>query len=163
MNRRNLLGMLAVALAMAGATLAADRVKEKGTKEKGTKGHDSMHIDKCARACTDCMLECESCAHHCAHLVAAGKKEHQRTLGTCTDCAVFCALAAKIVAHHGPMAVPACEACAKACDTCGDACEKVGEDDAHMNCSAKACRDCAKACREMVKHAGHNHDKTEGE
>ena len=120
----------------------------------GEKGHHAEHFDKCAKACADCMRECESCAHHCGHLVASGKKEHLKTLGTCADCAEFCASAAKIVSRHGPMAVPACEACAKACDVCAAACEKTS-DDAHMKRCAQACRDCAKACRDMAKHAGH--------
>jgi hypothetical protein len=104
------------------------------------------------------MRECESCAHHCANQVAEGKKDHLKTLGTCTDCAEFCASAAKIVARHGPFAVTICESCEKACDQCGAACEKFSEDK-HMTRCAKACRNCAKACRDMVKQA--NHDKGE--
>jgi len=119
--------------------------------------HDAHaeHFAKCAKACAQCMRECESCAHHCAHLVAQGKKDHFKTLGTCSDCAEFCAMAAKIVSHHGPMAGLCCEACAKACDTCGKACEQFSDDD-HMKRCAEACRDCAKACREMLEHVGHH-------
>lgn len=108
------------------------------------------HMDACARACADCMLECESCMRHCADLVSNGKKEHVVTAGTCADCAEFCSAAAKIVAHRGPMATLICESCAKACDKCGTECEKF-PDDAHMARCAKSCRDCAKSCREMVK------------
>jgi hypothetical protein len=115
----------------------------------------AKHFDDCAKACADCLRECESCAHHCAHLVAEGKKDHLKTLGTCTDCAAFCTLAAQVTSHRGPMAVPACEACAKACDTCAEACEKF-KDDQHMARCAKSCRDCAKACREMIKQVGHD-------
>lgn len=111
------------------------------------------HFATCAKACTMCMRECESCAHHCVHLVAEGKKDHLKTVGTCSDCAEFCAAAAKIVSHQGPMAVLSCEACAKACDACGTECEKHA-DDAHMKRCAKACRECAKACREMIEHVG---------
>ena len=126
----------------------------------GEKDHHAEHFDKCAKACADCMRECESCAHHCAHLMAAGKKEHLKTLGTCADCAEFCASAAKIVSRHGPMAVPACEACAKACDDCAAECKRCCEKtpDEHMSRCAKACNDCAKACRDMAKHAGHAPD-----
>ncbi len=115
----------------------------------------AAHFDTCAKACADCMRECESCAHHCAHLLADGKKEHMTTLGTCTDCAEFCAAAAKITSRHGPMATNICDSCAKACDTCAAACEKMPNDE-HMAKCAKACRDCAKACREMVKHVSEN-------
>jgi hypothetical protein len=74
-------------------------------------------------------------------------------VGTCSDCAEFCAAAAKITSHQGPMAVLICEACAKACDRCGKECEKFPEDE-HMKRCAKACRECAKACREMVEMIG---------
>jgi hypothetical protein len=101
------------------------------------------------------MRECEMCARHCADLVAAGRKEHLKTLGTCADCAEFCAAAARIVSRNGPMSVTICEACAKACDTCGAACEKFASDE-HMRRCAQECRECAKACRDMIQHAGHN-------
>jgi hypothetical protein len=119
----------------------------------GEKGHHEA-FEKCAKACTHCLRECESCAHHCAHLVAEGKKDHLKTLGTCADCADFCTAAARIVARHGKMAVPICESCAKACDVCGEACEKFS-DDKHMARCAKACRECATECRAMIKHVGH--------
>jgi hypothetical protein len=110
-------------------------------------------MDECAKACADCMRECESCSDHCAHLLALGKKEHLTTLQTCTDCGEICGAAAKITSRHGPMAVPICEACVKSCDICAAACEKTG-DDKHMQECAKACRACAKACRDMIKHVG---------
>jgi hypothetical protein len=116
-------------------------------------GHEhKAHFDACAKACADCMRECESCARHCAEQLAAGNKEHGRTLGACADCADVCASAAKIVARQGPLSAAICESCAKVCDECGAACEKFS-DDAHMKRCAKECRDCAKACREMLKHA----------
>jgi hypothetical protein len=99
------------------------------------------------------MRECESCARHCADKIADGKREHITTLGTCSDCADYCAAAAKIVSRRGPMAAMMCESCAKACDTCATACEKMPNDE-HMARCAKSCRDCAKACRDMLKHAG---------
>jgi hypothetical protein len=119
-----------------------------------------MHaMHKCAKACADCMLECDSCAHHCAKLVLKGEKKHARTMATCVDCGTVCGAAAQIVARHGPLAVTICESCAKSCDTCGKACREVGPDDDHMKRCAKACEDCAKACRDMIRHAGHEHGK----
>src|SRR5438067_1119339 len=103
------LGLLAIGLFVAvGLSTAA--------QEK--KAHDphAAHFEQCAKACTDCMRECEACARHCADLTASGKKEHRHTLGTCADCAEFCAAAAKIVSRQGPMASTICESCAKACD-----------------------------------------------
>jgi len=148
MNVRNRFGLsmlVVAAFAFANAAWADDK-----------KDHDkhSAHFEQCAKACADCMRECDLCARHCADLVAAGQKEHLRTLGACLDCSSFCTSAAKITARRGPMAGLICEACAKACDECGAACEKF-PDDAMMAKCAKECRNCAKACREMLKHIGH--------
>jgi hypothetical protein len=112
--------------------------------------HMGAH-DECAKACSDCQRACDSCAHHCGEMVASGKKDHLRTLHTCSDCANFCAAAAQIVARQGPMSGIICEACAKACNLCGAACEKF-PDDEHMKLCALECRKCEKACKEMLKH-----------
>jgi hypothetical protein len=148
MNRCKSLSTLSL-IAM-GLLLFGGGARWAAAKEAGGSHHNGM--DKCAKACADCMRECESCARHCAHMVSKGEKDHFKTLGTCTDCSEFCASAAKIVSRHGPFATTICESCAKACDDCGAACEKF-PDDKHMARCAKACRDCAKACRDMVKHA----------
>jgi hypothetical protein len=136
-------GTAVLALAGQGGTRAAFRDAEK----------DAHHgkYQKCARACADCTLACESCLAHCLTMLAAGHKDHARTARTCNDCGDFCALAAKITSRHGPMAQTTCEACAKVCDTCGEACEKFADDE-HMVACAKACRECARECREMTKH-----------
>src|SRR5262249_49510832 len=120
--------------------------------EKPAHPHE-MH-EKCAKACFDCARECNSCHHHCMHLVSDGKKDHAKTMNLCNDCGTICAAAGQVAGRAGPLSVTLCEACAKACDTCGEACEKF-PDDKHMATCAKACRDCAKACREMIKHAQH--------
>src|SRR5262249_22616229 len=109
----------------------------------------AAQFQHCAKACTDCLRECESCAH----LVASGQKDRLRTLGTCADCAEVCTAAAKIVSRYGPLIGTICESCAKACDTCAAECEKHGNDE-HMQRCAKVCRDCAKACQDMLKHLG---------
>ena len=108
------------------------------------------HFESCAKACADCQLQCDSCFHHCATLVADGKKDHAKTMHTCVDCADCCKLAATLTARHSSFAVPACECCAKCCEECAAACEKF-HNDKHMADCAKSCRDCAKACHEMVK------------
>ena len=115
--------------------------------------HDSPEMTKCEKACVDCAKECESCFHHCAMMLAQGKKEHLRSLQTCNDCGVLCAVAAKLIARHGPFVGLTCDACGKACDLCGAECEKFTGDE-HMKKCATACRDCAKACRDMVKVTG---------
>ena len=153
MNRRELLGLLG-ASAAGFTTLAAY-----GSGPAGETDHNhGGPLEKCAKVCTDCLRECESCSDHCARLVAYGKEDHLTTLQTFADCAELCAAAAKIASRHGTLAVTICEACAKACDVCGAACEKT-PDDKHMQACAKACRDCAKACRDMIKHVGHEQSK----
>jgi hypothetical protein len=153
MNRREVLGALGVTAAglaaLAGTPARAD---------EPTGPHQHGELDKCAKACADCMNSCTSCFHHCAHQLADGKKEHAVTMQTCNDCAEICAAAAKIVGRHGPLSGPVCDACARSCDTCAAACEKFASDE-HMKACAKACRDCARACREMLKHVGHEQAK----
>jgi len=119
MTRRTLLtGLISVGfLVLGGNFLTAD--------DKKVDDKHAAHFEQCAKACTDCLRECESCAHHCAHLVAAGKKDHLRTLGTCADCADVCTAAAKVVARHGPLTSTICESCAKACAACAVECESL--------------------------------------
>jgi hypothetical protein len=151
---------MGVALGAALLALAVPAGRAADDKEAAKHMH-GVHA-KCAQACAVCMLQCEGCARHCAMLLAKGETKHLKTLATCADCGDFCALAAKVVARHGPMSVTTCEACAKVCDTCAKACEEFPSDE-HMKACAKACRDCAMACRDMVKHAGHaGKDKAKG-
>jgi hypothetical protein len=144
MYQRIVFGALfAASLGLSGLAAPAARAEEKD--------HAHEHMMKCAKACLDCQKDCDSCFHHCAHLLADGKKDHAKTMHLCVDCAELCSTAGKLSARNSPLAVTACEACAKACDQCAAACEKF-PDDAHMKMCAKSCRDCAKECREMVKH-----------
>ncbi|MBI3410871.1 MAG: four-helix bundle copper-binding protein [Planctomycetes bacterium] len=109
---------------------------------------------KCAKTCADCQLQCDACFHHCAKLLADGKKEHAKSMQLCVDCAELCSTAAKLVARHSPLSALACEACANGADLCAASCEKF-DSDMHMAACAKACRQCARECREMVKHLVH--------
>jgi hypothetical protein len=115
--------------------------------------HDEHGFMACAEACTDCGRECDSCAAHCADLLAQGQKQHVKTLQTCEDCATTCYAAARIVARKGPFSKTICEACAEACQRCGKACEQF-PDDPHMKRCAEQCRRCEKACRDMIQHLG---------
>jgi hypothetical protein len=148
MYRRIVLGALAAAvLVLAGwgglRSRAADADKDAHHAE----------LEKCARACCDCTLACASCFKHCMTMVAAGHKDHVRTMQTCNDCSDFCAMTAKVVNRSGPMVGMCCDTCAKVCESCGKACEKF-PDDEHMVACAKACKECMMACREMLKHVG---------
>ncbi len=157
MRRRELFhlaGLAAAALLVLGARApAADTAAADDPHAMHAK-----HFMECAKACADCQRECDSCASHCAHLVAEGKKEHMKTLGTCADCASICSTAARITARGGPFSGTICEACAKACAACGAACDQVGGDDEHMKRCAEECRRCEKACRGMLQMVGHNSD-----
>jgi hypothetical protein len=148
MRRPKYLTGLAAALLLALGAGADEKAAEKPAHDH----HAAAYLD-CAKACGDCQRECDSCAHHCAMRVADGKKEHMKTLGTCTDCAEICSTAAHIAARQGPMAVTICEACAKSCDACGEACGAFKDDD-HMKKCSESCKACAKACRDMIQHVG---------
>ena len=140
--------MLAVVLAAVGGLTALSEVL---TRAEQPDAHHE-HFTKCAKACADCQVSCDSCFSHCAALVTSGKKEHAKTMHTCVDCAEYCALASKLSARQSEFAGTACDGCAKACDQCAKECEKF-RDDKHMVDCAKSSRDCAKACRAMIAHA----------
>ena len=142
------LSLLAI-LGIAPTARTEDRTKEAKAEPQD---HHAMMMS-CAKACSDCQRECDMCTHHCAGMLAEGKKEHKATLATCQDCASLCSVASQIVARMGPFSVAACAACADACSKCAKECEKQPEDK-HMKMCAEECRKCEKACAEMVKHMG---------
>jgi hypothetical protein len=113
-------------------------------------GEHHAHFMACAKACAECALHCDSCFHHCKEKVLAGNKDHAKSMELCVDCAEFCRLGAALAARHSPLAIYACESCARSCDDCATSCETF-KDDKHMAECAKSCRDCAKSCRDMVK------------
>jgi hypothetical protein len=144
-----LAGLSSIAL----GTLQGSAFAQAGSNQPGA-AHHAEHDDmlqSCAKACSDCQRSCDSCATHCAHMLAAGKKEHMTTMMTCRDCAVICAAASQVVAAGGPFSTIICDACEKACAECAKACEKF-PDDKHMKDCADECRQCEKACKEMLKH-----------
>jgi hypothetical protein len=144
MKSLSLLGLLVLGVAVSAMLLTGSEARADEHPHHGP-------MVKCARACLDCQLECDTCYLHCRTLLEAGKKEHARTVDTCLGCSECCSLAAKLAARSSPFAGTACECCAKCCDECAEACGKF-PDDKHMTRCAKACRDCAKECREMLKH-----------
>ena len=138
--------------ALSGLTAwAAQKPKEAPAKD----AHHAMYSD-CAKVCADCMLTCETAAHHCGELVAAGKKDHAKPATLAADCAEFCALSAKLTARHSDLAPASCEACAKACDLCAAECAKFA-DMPEMKACVESCKKCAASCREMAKMTGHKH------
>ena len=141
-----------------GAVPKADPTKPAAVKKPDDAAHagHEMHdaMSKCAEACNACQMECDMCAHHCAGMLAEGKKDHLETLRTCVDCATVCSAAARIVAMDGPFSDVICKACAEACGRCAKACEGF-PDDEHMKRCAEQCRKCEKACQEMMNHGEH--------
>lgn len=140
-------GLSALALATFEGSAFAQRPAQKQAGHAHHAGHGKE--DSCAKACSDCQRECDSCSTHCAKMLEDGKHEHARTLATCRDCADVCATAAQIVSRHGPFANAICKACADVCAGCAEACEKLAQDE-HMKRCAEECRRCEKACREMI-------------
>lgn len=120
-------------------------------------GEHGKHFEACAKVCAECQVECEKNFHHCFKLVEGGKKEHAKAMHLSVDCAELCVAAGRLSGRHSPVAVPACDACAKACDMCAAECEKF-PDMPEMKACAQKCRECAKSCRDMVKMmGGHEH------
>ena len=144
MNRRAVLGILG-----AGAAGLAGIADNRALADEPHAKH-AEHFDRCAKACAECLQECDSCYHHCAGLVAEGHKDHARTMNLCVDCGEICSASARLAARQSVLAAIICEACAKACDECAAACGKF-PNDKHMAKCATACRDCAAACRDMIK------------
>src|SRR5436309_11477708 len=94
------LGLLAAALLAGGATLTAGGKAEAGGKKKVE--IPAKAFDHCAKACGMCAGECERCSHHCLKMILAGKKDHEKTLRSCDDCAELCVAAGRIMARRGP-------------------------------------------------------------
>ena len=72
MNRREAISMLgATAAGLTAMTITEARADE----------HQMAHeqFEKCAKACADCQLHCDSCFHHCAELAAKGEAVQART------------------------------------------------------------------------------------
>jgi hypothetical protein len=154
MNSRKIGGISLVVLALAIVGVVAFAQQGQTQETVHHTEHNPM-MQECAKVCSDCQRECDTCATHCAHMLHEGRKAHLTTLMTCQDCATVCSAAAQIVARGGPHSVLICECCTKACDLCGTACEKF-PDDEHMKACAEECRKCEKVCKAMVKHMASN-------
>ncbi len=142
------LSLLAV-VGLAPPARTEDRTKD--AKVEHQEHHGMMMA--CAKACSDCQRECDMCGHHCATMLAEGKKDHLASLATCQDCATICSASACIVARMGPFSQTVCQACAECCAKCAKECEKFPKDE-HMKKCAEECRKCEKECAMMVKHMG---------
>jgi len=142
MHRRECLAVLgATAAGLAAVTTGTARAQHAG-------GLDKVH-QECLDACSDCAKICDITFHHCATLVAEGKKDHAHSMHMAADCAEFCRLSATMVARHSPLMVHSCQACAEACKACAAACAKF--DSKEMKACAEECKKCEASCRDMVK------------
>jgi hypothetical protein len=144
MDRRELLGVLGATAAGLVAVTGGARAEEPSHKD------DPHH--QCAKACADCMHECEEGFHHCYRQVSSGKANYAKAMHVCVDCAEMCGTSAKLVARMSPLMVHTCEATADCCDDCIAECEKL--DDPKMKEVVASLRRCAQSCREMVKMMG---------
>jgi len=148
MDRRAMLGMLgagAVGVAVTGREAAAADEKHM---------HDKVH-DDCLKACADGARACDETFHHCVMEVAAGKKEHARSVQLLSDCAGFCALSACMIAKHSPLMAYSCMACAEACKS--TVAEIAKFDSEEMKVAAQALRTCEKSCLAMVDSMKSHH------
>jgi hypothetical protein len=109
--------------ALFGLLVLAVLVTRAGAQEGGHKHNEAL--DRCAKSCSECARECDTCFHHCAGLMAAGKKEHAAAVHLCIDCAELCTTAGRLVSRDSPLTDVACEACARACDAVPDLLQKV--------------------------------------
>jgi hypothetical protein len=134
------------------AALAVAVVAPLGTSARAQHEHNE-HFLKCARACADCQLQCDSCFTHCLTLLADGQKDHAKAAQLCADCPECCKACSTLCARQSPLARHMLECCATCCDECAAACGKF-PDDKHMAACATSCRECAKECRELLKHLG---------
>ncbi len=157
---RRAFGIAVAAIAVVSAlSVTGAGASQKERPEAGPAHAHKEMFDHCAKACNDCQRICDACATHCAHLMAKGKMEHMKTLGTCQDCAGICATAAQIVARGGPFSDIICRCCAEACARCGKACAEHSGDQMMRAC-AEECRRCEQACREMLKHSAPASERT---
>ena len=133
-------------------TLVVAVIVPPGPSARAQHEHDE-HFTKCARACAECQLECDSCFKHCLTLLTGGQKEHARSAQLCADCAECCKTCSTLCARQSPLARHMLECCEKCCTECAAACEKL-PDDKHMAACAKSCRACAKECHALLKILG---------
>lgn len=151
---RRQFGVQSLSVAAAAIGTSAFAADDDDRKTERHEHHADDVVSACARACSDCQRECDACSTHCAGLLKDGHEQHAVTLGTCLDCADFCATASQIVSRRGPFAGLICEPCAVACERCAIECERF-PDDKHMTACAEECRKCEKACKAMLPHIGH--------
>lgn len=151
MRRRQFIHAVLPIVALAAASSCFGQ-QQRGENAALSHGIPTSSFRECAKANADCQRECDSCALHCAEMLARGHQDHYTTLRACLDCADLCSAAAKIMSRSGPFSAEICDACAEACRRCGDAC-KQHPDDPRMKDCAEHCQHCEKSCREMARTA----------
>jgi len=150
MNRRNAIATMGTAaVGVAGLTLTAHA---QPAKDAAHMNKDGSAWERCAAACSDCVMACGKNREHCTQMADSGKGGHAMMAAMAADCGECCAGIMVLSSRMSMMAAPMAEGCAKCCDDCAAACEKM--DGEVMKACAKACRDCAAACRQVPKKAG---------
>lgn len=142
MNRRKWIG--AIAGGSSASMLAGTAV---GQNNNNSNGNGTRQ--KCADACSECMLKCLKCHAYCVEMLEKESTPHVHGGKPCLDCAAFCKMCLSVCIRGGPMVAVAVEACAKACETCAAECAKYPEDKMISECAAE-CLKCAKACRAVL-------------
>lgn len=105
----------------------------------------------CIDACNDCEVQCEHCASAC--LEEDMVKELTRCIKLDLDCALICAMSAKLMSRGSEEAPHICRHCAEVCRRCAEECRK--HDMEHCRECAEKCISCAEECEEMAGELAH--------
>ncbi len=102
----------------------------------------------CITACSDCLVECKSCAAVC--LNDRNSKTMARCIRLNQDCAAICAVAMESMASGSEFTIRICNLCIDVCYACAIECERHTQKD-HCTLCAEACRKCAIECIKLSK------------
>ena len=103
-------------------------------------------FQSCITACSECAVECKSCASAC--LNEQDVKMCARCIKLDHDCASICLLAMEAMASGSDFVKQICKLCADICNACEVECEKHSHME-HCKTCAEACRKCAVECGKM--------------
>jgi len=113
---------------------------------------DRAVLVRCVSACSDCAVDCTSCAD--ADLAEPDVKEMVRCIRLCLDCSDICTATGRIATRQTTVDLDvlraSLDACAAACRACGDECERHASHHEHCRLCAESCRRCEASCRALL-------------
>ena len=132
MDRRELLGVLGMAAATAGAVPAFAQHEHHGSEG----AHKSL-----ADAAGACSTNADACVTHCVDMLAGGDKSLQYCAATSREVATVCSGLQSLAAQNSPHLASYAKVAADICKACEAECRKHSQ---HAIC--KACGDSCAAC-----------------